>query len=129
MTSITYADFTSIMNLTIGDDITAINAEKVLDLAIDSLNLYDADLPNMTGTPGSKTVNLDTKERAAVFIVARLVYYSFYKDIQNASLNGLVVSTSDLMSNPENLKLIKEAAAQLVKAGDSDTGDYQVRVG
>ncbi len=131
MTSYTYTMMTDVMNLTVGasDDITAVNAEKLIDLAINCLNLFGAELDNMAGTAGSKTVSLESKEHAAVLLVARAIYYSFYKDLDSASLGGLTVSTNDLLKDPATLQLIKDAAAQLKASDGGDDSDMQVMVG
>jgi hypothetical protein len=93
--------------------ITATNAEYILDLAIDLLNLQGADLPNMGGSAGSKSVSLESSQKAAVFIAARAIYYGFYKGITNVAASPFNVTTNDLMSNPQVLDSIKTAARQL----------------
>jgi len=104
-------DWKNVMNL---PDLTSIDAEYILDLAIDCLNLYGANISNMAGdTPGSKTVTLTSKEKAAVFIVARAIYYGFYREVTTASVAGLAVGPADLMSNPQVLQIIREAAKRL----------------
>jgi hypothetical protein len=112
MVSLTAADLDAIMNLAgaVSDE----NLERIIDLAIDCINLYsNADLPNMSGTAGNKTVGLDSNQKAAVFIAARAIYYSFYKGIESSTIGGLSVSTPDLMSNATVLEAVKEAARRL----------------
>jgi len=113
MTSVSASDFDGVMNL--GGQVSDTNIERILDLAIDTLNLFGADLSNMSGTAGSKTVGLESNEKAAVFIVARAVYYSFYKDIEPAAVQGLSLGTADLLSNSTVLNVVKEAARRLVE--------------
>lgn len=131
MPNITNADLASVMNLTVGStgDITATQLEQVIDLAIDALNLYNANIPNMTGTAGTKSVSLGSKQKGAVFLVARLVYYSFFKDLDKASLNSLTIDTVDLLSNPENRAQIKEAAEQLRSDVPAEMTAFDVRIG
>lgn len=113
MATITYSDFQSVMNLTISD-ISAINTEKILDLAIDCLNLYgNLELSNLQGTAGSKTVSVESKQKAAIYLVARAVYYSFFKGLTSAAIQGLNVSSPDLLSDPTVLESIREAAGNL----------------
>jgi len=113
MVSVTASEFKSVKNLS-DDDITNINAEKLIDLAIDLLNLFGhVDLPNMSGTAGSKTVSLESNEKGAVFLVARQIYYGFYKDIETVGVGGLSVTLNDVLGNATIIDSIKEAARQL----------------
>jgi hypothetical protein len=130
MTSILYTAWTSVMNLNVGAgagyDVTAENAEKILDLAIDALNLFgNLEMSNMAGTAGSKTVNLNSGQKAAVFIVARAIFYGFYKELDTSNVGGVNMTTSDLMKDPETIKLIKDCAEKLNAAEQDD--DYTER--
>lgn len=117
MTSVSGQDFINVMDLPA--EFTKTHAEYVLDLAIDTLNLFGATLPNMNGgDAGSKTVDLTSKQRGAVFYAARAIYYAFFKEIEATALADIAVSVTDLASNPEVLKTIKEAAKRL-EAKDS----------
>lgn len=89
--------------------------ESWIDQSIDILNRYGADLPNMGGTAGSKTVSLESKERGAVMDVVRAIYYSFYKGIDTSTVGGLTVTSPDLLSNPTVMEAVKEAARQLAE--------------
>lgn len=111
MATITADDLDTILNLTggVSDEVL----EDLLDLAIDTLNLYGAALDNLSGAAGSKSVTVTGKEKAAAFIAVRAIYHGFYSEIVSASVGGLVVSTSDLMSNQTVLTTIKEAAHRL----------------
>jgi len=111
MVSVSAVDLDTILNLSSAVD--AENLEAILDLAIDNLNLYGAAISNMTGDAGEKTVTVTNKEKAAIFIASRAIYHGFYKEISTATVGGLAVSNTDLMSNPEVLKTIKEAAHRL----------------
>jgi len=130
MTSITYSAWTAVMNLNVGAgagyDVTDQNAEKVLDLAIDALNLFgNLEMSNMAGTAGSKTVNLNSSQKAAVFIVARAIYYGFYKELDTSNVGGVNMTTNDLMKDPETIKLIRDCAERLRAAEQDD--DYTER--
>jgi len=111
--SVTASDLDTLLNLedTIDDDVL----EAIMDQAIDLLNLHGAELPNMTGTAGSKTVSLESKERGAMFLVARAVYYSFYKGLEQTQLAGLATSSPDLLSNPNVLSTVEKAARRLTE--------------
>jgi len=92
------------------------NAEYIIDFAISQINLYShADLSLMSGTAGSKTVNFESEEYAAVLTAARAVYYGFYKRLETSTVGGLTVSSPDLESNPVVLAEIKEAARQIAE--------------
>jgi len=130
MTSITYSAWTAVMNLNVGAgagyDVTDQNAEKILDLTIDALNLFgNLEMSNMAGTAGSKTVNLSSSQKAAVFIVARAIYYGFYKELDVSNVGGVNMTTNDLMKDPETIKLIKDCAEKLRAAEQDD--DYTER--
>lgn len=118
MASVSGQDLINVMNLPATFTVT--HAEYVLDLAIDTLNLYGANLSNMNGSnpAGSKTVDLTSKQRGAVFHAARAIYYAFFKEIEAVAVGELSVSVTDLASNPVVLKTIKEAAKRL-EAKDS----------
>ena len=130
MTSITYSAWTAVMNLNVGAgagyDVTDQNAEKILDLTIDALNLFgNLEMSNMAGTAGSKTVNLSSSQKAAVFIVARAIYYGFYKELDVSNVGGVNMTTNDLMKDPETIKLIRDCAEKLRAAEQDD--DYTER--
>lgn len=95
--------------------IAVATAEQIIDIAIDTLNLFGADLPNMTGTAGTKTVSLESKEKGAVLLVARKIYYGFYKGATNVGIGGLSVTTPDVLGNASVLNFAKECASQLME--------------
>jgi len=114
MVSVAASDLKSILDMVskpISDEIL----EQIIDLAIDCLNLNGADLPNMSGTAGSKTVSLESKQKAAVFIAARAIYYSFYRGIELLSMQNVSFSVPDLMSNSVVMGAIEKAAHKLAE--------------
>jgi len=114
MVSVTASTLDGLLHLSGGVDNQ--DLEAIIDLAIDMINLHsDADISNMTGTAGSKTVNLESREKAAVFIAARAIYYDFYKGVETASVGGLVMSSTDVMSNPSVQRAIEKAARKLTE--------------
>jgi len=111
MVSISATEFKALIN---DADITATNAEYIIDLAVDVLNLFsDADIPNMGGTAGSKTWSGMSKQKGAVYLTARAIYQSFYKGIETSSVGGLAVSSGDVLGNPTIMATIKAAANRL----------------
>jgi len=112
MATVTAAEFKAIINDSV---ISATNAEYILDLAIDTLNLFGAELSNLGGTAGSKTVSVESREKGAIYFVARAVYYGFYKGLESVAPGGVAITSSDLMSNPAVLETVKEAARQLTE--------------
>ena len=100
MVSVSYTDVHTPMNLTV-NDISATNTEILMDVAIDSLNLEgDLSLDNMSGAAGSKTVTLTQRQRAAVLFTTRAIYYGWYKNIDTASVGGVVVIVHIYLRNP-----------------------------
>lgn len=93
--------------------ITDAQLESIIDMAIHCLNLYGADLPNLTGTSGSKTVSVESKQAGAILLVAQRIYYSFYKNLGTRTISPLSLTTPDLLANPAVLQSIKESARQL----------------
>ena len=113
MVTISASNFKNLFNEA---DFEEEHAEEIIDLAIDILNLYsDADLPNMTGTAGSKTVSLESKEKGAVFVVARAIYWGFYKGPQATAIQGQSLSPADVMGNSAVIQSVREAARMLAE--------------
>ena len=114
MVLIIYSDVQDVMDLSISD-ISAINTEKLIDLAIHYLNLYaQLDMSNMAGTAGSKTLNVTSPQYAAVLHVFRTIYHSYYKPLEVDSINPTnVLNPPDLLSNPVILESVREAARLL----------------
>jgi hypothetical protein len=112
MVTITHDSLTTLLNDTV---IVAATAEEIIDLAVDTLNLYGADLPNMSGVAGVKTVSVESKEKGAILLVARKIYYGFYKGSTNVSIGGLAVSNIDVLGNQSVLNFAKECASRLTE--------------
>jgi hypothetical protein len=135
MVTISAADFAPLIGIVFDPSdanvITPTNLEKVIDQAIDLLNLYNCDLSNLQGTIASKSLSVEGKVRGAVYLVARTIYANFYKTTNasggssggssstSVSLGPLSSSSSsstslsDIMSNVTVMDNVKEAAAQL----------------
>jgi hypothetical protein len=125
-------DLESLMNL--GADITAgslshTQVEQIIDQAIDMLNTFNANVPNMTGTVGSKSVSLTSKQKGAVWTVARAVYYGFYKNLDVATISGMAITTHDLLADANILKLVRDQAEALRSDIPPDLPIYDVRIG
>ena len=120
MPTLTGSDFAT---YTVNDTgLAAARAERIIDRAINLLVLYgeDVNIQNMQGTEGSKTLSVSQKKQGAIELVARAIYASFEKNAANnqtASVGGVNISVADLMSNPEVLRSVKEAA-QLLRERD-----------
>lgn len=106
---------TTLETLLDASDMTDATTEAIIDQAINLLNLYGAELSNMGGTAGSKTVSLESKAEGAVIEVARAVYYSFYKGLDSTTIGGMTVDSPDLLSNPVVQRTLKEAARRLTE--------------
>jgi hypothetical protein len=115
MVSVSASDFDAVLNLAGSPSATVL--ETILDLAIDSLNIYGASLSNMSGTVGSKTVTLETKERGAVFIVAREIFQKFYKGAGTATPSGgFTITVGDLLNDNEFASLCEKLAHKLASS-------------
>ena len=92
MASVSTSDWRGVMNLpSMSDD----DAQYIINQAINELNIEGAALSNMV----SYTVELTSKQQGAVFAVARVIYYSFYKDVEAKAIAGMSISSVDLRSN------------------------------
>jgi hypothetical protein len=129
MPVVTYLDFSTLMNLTIPDDISIIQIENIIDTAIDTLDVYNAGVANLTGAAGSKTGSYTQKQWGCIINVARAVYYSFFKDLDQAQLQGMAVNTNDLLKDPNILKMVKDMAEQLRSDIPPDLPIFDVRIG
>jgi hypothetical protein len=109
MADVKATDFTDVMNI----DTSAEDIEFVLDLAIDALNVYGADLSNMTGDAGDKTVSLTSKERGGVFIVAREIYEKFYQPSGTVTTGSVSVTVTDLVNDTAMLELLEKIGSKL----------------
>jgi len=112
MVAVTADTFKDLMNK---PDLDSEVVEKILDLAVDCLNLYgQLDMSNMAGTAGSKTLNLTSQQNAALLIVARAIYYGFYLGLSSAAIaSQSVTNPSDLMANSVVSDSLREAARLL----------------
>lgn len=112
MVTYTYLDLQTVMDLS--TDVTPTEIEALIDLAIDLLNLLGRlSLTNMAGAAGSKSVTLTSAQRGAVQLVARNIYFSFYKDPTTTSIGSLSVNPADVLANPAMLAFIQTAADRL----------------
>lgn len=110
MASVTASDFINVMGITD----SATNMEYVLDLAIDTLNLYGAEsIDNMSGGAGTKTVTLTSRQRGGVFHLARVIYFEFFKDRRSASGGGINVTAIELLANPTVMSAVEKIAKKL----------------
>jgi hypothetical protein len=110
MAEITYATLQTLLHDT---DIEEETCEDIIDLAVDLLNLFGADISNMTGAAGSKTLSVESREKGAIMLSARAIYYGFYKGVDSANVGSATVSVSDIMGNATVMNTIKEAAGRL----------------
>lgn len=112
MPTITAAEFRSVMNLP--SSLSAQSLEYLLDLAIDALNFLGGDYSNLSGSAGTKSLTVESNKRFGVFAAARAIYYSFFKDITTRSIGDISVTPTDLIANPEVLKVLQMAASKSV---------------
>ena len=110
MVSVSASDFKNVMHITDSDT----NMEYVLDMAINTLNLFGAEaIDNMSGDAGSKTVTLTSKQQGGVFLAAQIIYEQMFKDRGNVGIGGVTVTTADLLANPVVMSTIEKIAKKL----------------
>lgn len=114
MATLTADEMQIILNLS-DNDISNTNMEYLIDLAINCLNNYGADLPNMNGTAGSKTWSGESKEKGAVQVATRAIHYGFYKGLQQVGFADVSLTMADVFTNATTIQTIKELAQNLVE--------------
>jgi len=112
MANLTASIIDSLLNLKGSPEASVV--EMWIDQAINLLNLYgNLDISNMSGTAGSKTVGLESREKGAVVEICRRIYYSYYKKLDAAVMAGVSITSVDLMSNTALNETIKQMAREL----------------
>ena len=112
MVSVSASDLDTILNLS--GQVSDENLEAILDLAIDSLNIFGATLTNMTGTAGTKTVDLTSQQRGAVLIIAREIYTKFWKSAGTATTTGgFTVTIGDILNDNYLVALLEKLGKKL----------------
>lgn len=130
MVSITAATFSDLVD---DDDLAAADSEKIIDQAIDLLNLYgetDEEIGNLSGTEGTKTATVQGYERGAILTVSRIIYLSFFKnkDGSSAALGPASYSSSDIMANSAVMNMV-QTQAQLIAKRRTDTDEIEADTG
>jgi len=81
-------------------DISLINCERLIDNAIDYINLMsDRNISNLAGTEGSKTVNVNSEEAPIIKFLAGLLVRAYKDKGPNTAISGLSVTT--LIQDPQ----------------------------
>jgi len=116
MVSVSASDLNTILNLS--GQVSDENLEAILDLAIDSLNIFGATLANLSGSP--LTVTLTSKERGAVLIVARLIYNKFWKGAgTTTTTGGFTVTIGDILNDNDLVALLEKLGEKLAMSSTS----------
>ena len=101
--------------------------ENMIEVAINGLNLFDADIPHLTGTTPNRQVALTDKMFSAVIFVAMEIYRTVPKGSLGPGYGGLSQSdalgvasnsssqnqTNSFLSNPQVLAACERMAYQL----------------
>ncbi len=91
---------------------TAVSNQSVEDLAdatIDIMNSLGADIPNMSGSAGTKTLSVDSKQRGKFWLGIRATYNSL-KDLTSKSVGDISFQPADLLSNDIVMQQLTKAA-------------------
>lgn len=114
MTTLTYSNLQNLLNMTV----SSTTCEEIMDHAINLLNSYGADLPNMTGVAGAKTWNGESREAGAIMEVACSIYSSKYLTSggsSSVSVSSISMSSSTSTGSAGSENLAKDLARQLVE--------------
>jgi hypothetical protein len=85
------------------------STEDMADATIDIMNSLGADLPNMSGDSGTKTLRLDSKNRGKFWLGIRAVYNSM-KDLTSKSVGDISFQPADLLSNDAVMEQLRKVA-------------------
>lgn len=91
----------------------AVSNQSIEDLAeatIDIMNNLGADLPNMSGSSGAKTLTVTSKERGQFWLGIRATYNSL-KDLTSKSVGDISFQPADLLSNDIVMQQLQKVAA------------------
>lgn len=111
----------TLRTLTNNPNIALADCEEIIDHAIDKINLagqkYDLSLNNMTGTAGSKTLNVTSAEKGAIMEVAIAVYSGNYSSSSSTSISIGPLSSSggsatSVSRGGESVETLAENAAK-----------------
>ncbi|MDD5263868.1 MAG: hypothetical protein PHU43_03430 [Candidatus Bipolaricaulis sp.] len=83
--------------------------EDLADATIDIMNSLGADIPNMNGSSGAKTLNVDSKQRGKFWLGIRATYNSL-KDMTSKSIGDVSFQPADLLSNDIVMQQLQRAA-------------------
>ena len=123
MVSLTYAN---LQTLTYDTTITAATCEEIIDHAVDKINGYIGDdlLPNMTGTAGSKTLSVSSREAGFIKSLAVAIYKNDYRSMgaQNSSYGIGPLSVSQTGNPMVDVEALAKDAALHLKEIEVDTG-------
>jgi hypothetical protein len=102
-------------------DITATNAEIVLDGGINLLNTFGAGITNLTGVAGTKTGSYTSAQAGAIMAIAQQIYQKHFKNasganVQVASLGLTYSSDTQLLSFARTLAFELKGARQFRRA-------------
>jgi hypothetical protein len=112
MVTVNAASLTGPMGLS-SAQLSAANAEIIIDLAVDCLNLFGAEIANMSGTAGTKTLTATSAEKGGIILVARAIYDNFYRNLDNISIASLSISTPNVLGNENVLKIVQMVVPHL----------------
>lgn len=96
-------------NLKIPSAVSDSSIENLADATIDVLNALGADLPNMAGDSGAKTLNMTSAQRGKFWLGIRATYNSF-KDLTSKSVGDVSFQPADIMSDPNVMRQLEKVA-------------------
>jgi hypothetical protein len=115
MGTVTGTTLQQLLNLSNSSDSIEI-CEIIIDQAINKINLHGrTDLPNLSGTAGSKTVSLDSRQEGAVIGVAATVYSEMYVGSGSSTSSYSVGAVSTSSSSQAVTTAAREAGRALAE--------------
>ena len=108
------------------DSITATNAEIIIDQSINLLNVYGAEIDNLTGTAGTKTGDYTSAQAGAIMTIAQKVYAKHYVNASQTANSTLGPAGIGFGADTELLTYAEKLGGTLKTA--STTGNIAIFV-
>ena len=114
-----YADFQHLVDFEPAD-LSAEKTERLMEAALGLLNLYGAEIPEPSGTYGSKAFSMEASQWSALVLVTRMFYIDFLEEGSGEfTLQGVEVKARDYLKNPAVVAQIMDLANK-ARPGDYD---------
>jgi hypothetical protein len=113
MTARTYLDILAVLDLTV-TELTAIETDRLWEIAVGALNMYGAELAEPTGAYGSMTADYELSQWTAVITVFKWVYADLFDEgTGDFEMSGLSVKSKDYLQRPTVINQLMAMASSV----------------